>query len=134
MDINPEIRVPGALCGEYASRSLPLLLLATLATFSLLVTGLAWADVLTYPEAQVLLRERNEALKAADEEVLRSQEEKAVARGLFLPKLETSAQYTRINDPLALELDVDLDGIRQTILGLHPTVPSEAIPSFEKTK
>jgi outer membrane protein TolC len=98
----------------------------------MLVVGSARARDLTFPDALALLQERNEALKAADEEVQRAVGEKAAARGLLLPKVEASARFTRIDDPLALGLDLDLNGIRQVILGLHPEVPPEAIPSFAK--
>lgn len=110
----------------------PLLLTAALATSGLSVAGPVRAAELTYPEARILLRERNEALKAAGEEVDRRQDERAAARGLYFPKVEANARYTRINAPLSMGLDLDLDGIRQVILGLHPTVPPEAIPAFEK--
>lgn len=87
---------------------------------------------LSFSEAQALLRERNETLRAAAEDVQRSLSEKAAARGLLMPKVDATARYTQLDGPIELGLGLDLGGIRDVILGLHPGVPPEAIPSFSK--
>jgi hypothetical protein len=40
---------------------------------------------------------------------------------------------TRIDDPIALSLGLDLNGIRDVILGLDPGVSPPAIPQDERT-
>jgi outer membrane protein TolC len=86
----------------------------------------ALAAGLSFPDAVQLLRQRNEALAAARAEVTQRQEETGVAAGLVWPRLDASARYTRIDEPITF----DLDPIRQVILHLHPTVPSAAVPPF----
>jgi outer membrane protein TolC len=101
-----------------------------------LLFGMAGSEArardLAFPDAVTLLRGRNESLQAADAEIDRARDEKNAARGLLLPKVEAGARFTRIDDPIALALGLDLNGIRDVIIGLHPGVPPQAIPSFSK--
>jgi outer membrane protein TolC len=100
-----------------------------LALGGLLGSPFARAAELSYADALALLQERNEALQAARAEVRQRQEEVGAARGLRWPKLEASAQYTRIDEPIV----IDLDPIRQVILSLHPNVPAAMLPPFSVT-
>ncbi len=100
-----------------------------LALGGLLAAPLACAGELSFADALAMLRQRNEALQAARAEVRQRQEEVGAARGLAWPKLEASAQYTRIDEPIV----IDLDPIRQVILSLHPNVPAAMLPPFSVT-
>ena len=100
-----------------------------LALGGLLGSPFARGAELSYADALALLQERNEALQAARAEVRQRQEEVGAARGLAWPKLEASAQYTRIDEPIV----IDLDPIRQVILSLHPNVPAAMLPPFSVT-
>lgn len=91
-----------------------------------LAASLAPAGELSFADALALLRQRNEALQAARAEVRQRQDEVGVAQGLAWPRLEASARYTRIDEPIV----IDLDPIRQVILSLHRPVPPAAVPSF----
>ncbi len=53
--------------------------------------------------------------------------EKATALGLYLPKVQFGVRYTRIDKPIT----IDSKDNRAVILGLHPLVPAEMVPSFE---
>lgn len=86
----------------------------------------ATAAGLSFPDAVQRLRARNEALAAARAEVTQRQEETGVAAGLAWPRLEANARYTRIDEPIT----IDLDPIRQVILTLHSNVPPAAVPPF----
>ena len=68
---------------------------------------------LSFGEALALLTKRNHELQAA-------------AKGLRLPRLQASARWTRIDEPIT----IDLEPIRGAMLALHPTVPPEAVPPF----
>ena len=50
------------------------------------------------------------------------------ARSLYFPSVEVEGSYTRIDDPIV----IDLDPIRQVILQLHH-LPSSVLPSFSDT-
>jgi len=83
---------------------------------------------MSFDQALGRLREKNESLKAARVEEEQRKHEKAAAKGLFFPKVQFGVRYTRIDEPIA----IDLNDIRTVILGLHPLVPGEVVPSFEK--
>jgi len=86
----------------------------------------ASAQALSYPEALQRVQDANERIRGAGAVVDRARAERAAARGRRLPELSVAGRSTRIDDDIV----IDLDPIRQVILGLHPTVPSAAIPSF----
>ena len=100
-----------------------------LALGGMFVAPFARAGELSFAEALGMLRQRNEALQAARAEVRQRQEEVDAAQGLAWPRLEASARYTRIDEPVV----IDLDPIRQVILSLHSNVPAAAVPPFTLT-
>jgi outer membrane protein TolC len=81
---------------------------------------------LSFPQALGLMNRNNEELLSAQEETDRRQEERLAAHGLYWPKIEAMGRYTRIDEPIS----IDLNGIRETILKLHPAVPAAAVPPF----
>jgi outer membrane protein TolC len=85
------------------------------------------AAELTFARALEVMRAANPGFQAARLEEAQRQQERAAARGLYYPRLTASGRFTRIDEPIA----IDLDPIRAAILGLHPQVPSAAIPPFE---
>ena len=99
----------------------------SLFTFLLLAVSPAFGDGLTFSEALERLQQTNESLKAARSEVDRRSYERNAARGLYLPKIETGGRYTRIDEPI----NIDLNDIRTVILKLNPYVPAQMIPPFE---
>lgn len=89
----------------------------------------ARAKELSFSQAlDTLLKENEQVLAAGAAEEEKYYEQKA-AEGLYWPKLTATARVTKINDPVIL----NLNPIRDVILKLHPTVPSQLIPSFEET-
>ena len=104
-----------------------LLILAGVIFFAIPVAGAAWAESLSFDEAMGKLYQGSESLKAAHMEIDQRSHEKSAALGLFLPKVEFSARYTRIDEPIT----IDLNDIRSVILSLHPQVPSRMVPSFD---
>jgi outer membrane protein TolC len=81
---------------------------------------------ISLPEARERVRASHESLRAAGHELREREADVGAAEALRWPKLEASARVTRIDDPITF----DLDPIRQVILGLHPGVPSAAVPRF----
>lgn len=98
-------------------------------TFVLLVlaASASYGEELTFPEALERLQQGNESIKAARAEVRQRDHERDVAKGLYFPKIQAGGTYTRIDDPIT----IDLNDIRTVILQLHPMVPAQRIPSFE---
>jgi len=95
-----------------------------------LLTGASRASEkreMSFEKALVVLQNKNETLMAARMEEGRRGYEKAAAWGLYFPKVEFGMQYTRIDEPIS----IDLSDIRSVILGLHPAVPQTMVPSFE---
>jgi outer membrane protein TolC len=78
--------------------------------------GAAWRQLLS----------SHETLQAIDKEQRQREEERAATRSLYWPKVDANARYTRIDDPI----NIDLSPIRQVILSLHPQVPSSRVPAF----
>lgn len=120
-------------------RELGLRRFASLSGCLLLLVGI-WASEpcrareLTLAEAFAVFAAANEDLKAAAAEERRQEHLTAAARSLYLPRVEFEGRYTRIDDPIAF----DLNDIRQSILdlklfGLVPLIPPEALPPFELT-
>jgi outer membrane protein TolC len=77
-------------------------------------------------DALTRMRSTHEALKAAGLEVREREADVGAADALLWPRLEASARFTRIDGPIV----IDLDPVRKVILGLHPGVPSAAVPPF----
>jgi len=86
-------------------------------------------DPLTFSRALDMMVARNEAILSAASEVEQKQYEARATRGLNLPRVTMSGEFARISD----SIDLDLDGIRNVILALHPEIPSAAVPSFYET-
>jgi outer membrane protein TolC len=84
------------------------------------------ARELTFPEGLARMQQNHEALLAASQRVENRRHTVAAARGLYWPKIDTQTRFTRIDDPIM----IDLSPIRQAMLKLHPNVPSASIPPF----
>lgn len=82
---------------------------------------------LTFREALDAMLGANESVRSARSEIERSQHEFKAARGLYFPKVSLSGRWTRIDDPIY----IDLDPIRNLILTLHPAVPPQTVPPFK---
>ena len=99
-----------------------------------LFASLVWASPahgqqgqpLSFPQALEGMRSSHETLRAAGQEAEQRREERAARKGLHWPKVELSGQFTRIDEPI----EIDLDPIRKAILTLHPQVPSSRVPPF----
>lgn len=81
-----------------------------------LLALLALSEVCTaadmgFSEAMGLMKARNDALQAARMEENQRAHEQDAARGLYLPEIDLSGRYTRIDEPVT----IDLDGIRQAM-------------------
>ena len=84
---------------------------------------------MTFNQALDTMISRNESVLSARSEVEQREYEAKATRGLNLPKVTISGEFTRIND----SIDLDLNPIRDVILALHPAVPSAMVPSFHET-
>ncbi len=89
------------------------------------------ASELRFDQALEMLEKNNEALLAAKAEERTAEFNKLAASGLYLPKIGLEGRYTRIDEPLV----IDLNDIRSVIVGLHAATPGieSLVPSFEKT-
>ncbi len=92
-----------------------------------LATDPGISDGLSYSNAVLLLESSNQQLMAAADREDTRRQERAASRGLRLPTVQLNARAIRIDEPIV----IDLNDIRSVMLGLHPAVPSDAIPSFE---
>ena len=80
----------------------------TCAAISLfLLAAQAWSQPgsLTFDEALNAVRNRNEALMAAQDDVQIQAYERAAAKGLRYPKVEVEARHTVLNDPVRIGVD-----------------------------
>lgn len=68
-----------------------------------------------------------ESLAAARQEVKAAKAQQSSAHGLYLPSIGVKGSYTRINNPIV----IDLNEIRTVITTLHG-IPQTALPSFEE--
>ena len=84
---------------------------------------------MTFNQALDTMISRNESVLSARSEVEQREYEAKATRGLNLPKVTISGEFTRIND----SIDLDLNPIRDVILALHPAVPQAMVPSFHET-
>lgn len=111
--------------GSRFARKASLLALAT----TLLVPAPVRAqqgEPLSFAQALERMRSAHEVLRAAGQEVEQRREEGQARKGLYWPKVELAGQFTRIDDPI----EIDLDPIRKVILSLHPQVPPSRVPAF----
>jgi len=69
------------------------------------VPGTAFSDGLTFTEAVSKMREHNEAITAAQDEINQRQEEKAAAAGMRYPHVEVEGRETFLNDPIKIGID-----------------------------
>ncbi len=83
-------------------------------------------EPLSFPQALQRMISAHESLRAAGQEVGQRREEREARKGLYYPKVELSGQFTRIDEPI----EIDLDPIRKAILTLHPQVPASRVPPF----
>ena len=93
---------------------------------AVLLTRAAAADPLTFTAARTRLLTTSPGLAAARAEEARRAEGELAARGLAWPTVEVGARFTRIDEPIV----IDLAPIRQVILALHPAVPAALVPPF----
>lgn len=87
----------------FTRRSVPLRVLLTLAAIA--VPNAALAEGLTFSEAVSRMRANNEAITAAQDEIVQRREEKAAAAGMRYPKVEIEARETFLNDPIKIGVD-----------------------------
>jgi len=80
---------------------------------------------LSFNEAWSRLADENASIRSSEEMVSKAKNERNAARSLYLPSVSIEGSYTRIDDPIV----IDLDPIRQTILKLHH-LPSSTVPPF----
>lgn len=91
---------------------------------------------LSFEQAEQITRENNEALRAARLEEQQNRQAGLAAHGLFYPRVDLSATYTRLDNDIML----DLNPIREAIVGIE-TIKNPAfghqvdlmLPSFEQT-
>ncbi|WP_310571908.1 TolC family protein [Gemmatimonas sp.] len=113
------------LCSVRAGALAPVSAAVLIALLTVAATS-ASAQSLSYTEALQRVQDANERIRSAGAGVDRARADRDAARGRRLPEVSVAGRSTRIDDDIV----IDLDPIRQVILGLHPTVPSAAIPSF----
>jgi len=95
----------------------------------LVIPGAAHSEELTFEDALKITGATHESITAAQMEQKQREQEKLAAQGLYLPTIRIHGRYTRIDDPVS----IDLNDMRTVISALHPAVPSSMIPSFEMT-
>ena len=100
--------------------------LALLAVLAAAPARAQQSEPLSFQQALDRMRAEHETLRAASQETEQRREEREARKGLYWPKVELSGQFTRIDDPIV----IDLDPIRKAILALHPQVPASRVPSF----
>lgn len=81
---------------------------------------------MTFSDALHVLRTNNESIGAAVAALNESKEQQGAARGLFFPRLTASGRYSRIDDPIT----IDLHAVSDLITTLHG-LPAGTIPPFE---
>lgn len=84
-----------------------------------------YAKEYSFDDAYTRTLAKHEGLRAARQEVKAMQEQKSSAQGLRFPTIGVSGRFTRINDPIT----IDLNGIRSAIQPLYPAGIN--LPSFE---
>lgn len=101
-----------------------------LAIFFILVSGFncltMMAEELSFKQALERMYVANDALKASESGVDKSEYERKAAQGLYFPKIWLTGKHTYINN----DISIDLNDIRTVIGTLHGINP-EMLPSFE---
>ncbi|HOO90334.1 MAG TPA: TolC family protein [Syntrophales bacterium] len=92
----------------------------------LLIPHQGVSSEITFSKALQIMHANNETISAALAKKNQSEEKKMAARGLFYPRIGISGRYSRINEPIT----IDLNSIRDVITTLHG-LPSSSIPDFE---
>lgn len=92
----------------------------------ILVPRTGASSEITFGEALKILHTNNETIAAAIAEKNRSEEKKLAARGLFFPHVGITGKYSRIDEPIT----INLNSIRDVITTLHG-LSSSSIPDFE---
>ena len=87
------------------------------------------AEELSFEQAVNKVMSANESLLAAREEKSSREDERRAAYVLYLPEISLTGRWTRIDEPIVL----DLDPIRSAMLTLHPMVPEQMMPHFQTT-
>ena len=77
---------------------------AVMSFFSLSLPLSGEATELTFGQALAKLKSGNEAIQAAQWEESQHEAEKLAARGLYLPKIEASGSFNRLDDPIAIAI------------------------------
>lgn len=95
-------------------------------SFTVVTPAFSRCEDLTFAEARDRLRSKNETVTAAARFEEERRQEQSATRGLRRPRVDLGARFTRIDEPIT----IDLDPIRTVILQLHPTVPPAAVPPF----
>jgi outer membrane protein TolC len=88
------------------------------------ITGSPSGD-LSFEEAWTRLSLENAGLESSRQLVEKAKNDRNSARILYLPKVDIDASYTRIDEPLIM----DLEPIREVIATLHQ-IPESMIPPF----
>ncbi len=107
--------------------SLPVFILAALACLHARAAAPQPAAALTLGEALAIQGRHHETLRAADALLRQREDERAATHSLYYPRVEAQLRATRIDAPI----EIDLDPIRQVLLGLHPQVPGSLVPPFK---
>lgn len=79
----------------------------------------------SFEEAYARMLAKHEELAAARQEVKAMQSQQKSARGLYFPTVGVQGRFTRIDDPIT----IDLNGIRSAVQPLYPAGVS--LPSFD---
>ncbi len=92
------------------------------------------ASRLSFAQALEMMNNNNEAIKAANMEKSARENEREAAKGLYYPTISASGKYTKIDDPIVM----DLNPIRDVMYMLHsaplpPGLPPGSLPDFAIT-
>ncbi len=86
------------------------------------------ASRLSFAQALEMMNNNNEAIKAANMEKSARENEREAAKGLYYPTISASGKYTKIDDPIV----IDLNPIGDVISTLHG-LPPGFLPDFAIT-
>ena len=111
--------------GQTLQRIIPLFIIVMCVIFFLSPHPGAASEI-TFSKALQIMHVGNETISAALAKKNQSEEKKLAARGLFFPRVGINGSYSRINEPIT----IDLNSIRDVITTLHG-LPSNSIPDFE---
>lgn len=83
---------------------------------------------LSFDQALYIMNNNNEAIKAGNMEKSAREKERDAAKGLYYPTISASGKYTKIDEPIV----IDLNPIGDVISTLHG-LPSGTLPDFAIT-